>query len=178
MTEFAPSSPGQDLEEDALPYIDEAVRALRALVLAAHTFRQEFANALDLTISDTLAMSHLVAAGSLSAGELALCSGFAPSSVTAMVDRLERAGLARRTTRAGNRRTFDIALTDRGIRALQLSSRWTRSAVADVGGDQLPELSRTLNALATSLRSEAIAFSAAMTNNELSELLETDLPDK
>jgi len=173
MTEFSRFELGRGIKRDLAPGIDEAVQALRALVLAAQGFRQGFANALGVTISDTLAMSHLAAAGSLSAGELALRTGLAPSSITAMVDRLEHAGLATRTTRADNRRTIDIDLTERGKRALALSARWTRSAVADIARDRLPELTRGLNELATSLHHEALAFTAATTNNELLEHLES-----
>jgi DNA-binding MarR family transcriptional regulator len=173
MSEFSPPELGRGIEGDFAVGIDEAVRALRALVLAAQGFRQGFANALGVTVSDTLAMSHLAAGGPLSARELAFRTGLAPSSITAMVDRLEHAGLATRTIRADNRRTLDIDLTERGRRALALSARWTRCAVAAVGHGRLPDLTRGLNELATSLRDEALAFTAATTNNELTEHLES-----
>src|SRR3954447_7401197 len=105
------------------PLVD-AVDALRVLLLAAHSFRQGLAAALGLTVSDTYALSHLAAAGNPSAGELAHRAGLAPSSVTALLDRLERAGLVQRAVRPGDRRAQQISLTEHGRQVLALSSRW------------------------------------------------------
>ncbi|HTZ45300.1 MAG TPA: MarR family transcriptional regulator [Jatrophihabitans sp.] len=149
----------------------EAVLALRALVLAAHGFRQELANALDVTVSDTLALSHLALAGTLSAGELARRSGLAPSSVTAMLDRLERAGLARRAVRPGNRRAHDVTLTERGAGAVALSARWASAAFGAIPAGDLPRMAGGLRSLAGALRAEADAFGAVASAADLDELL-------
>lgn len=41
MTESSQPSPGQSPEQDHLPLMDEAVRALHGVVLIARTFQQE-----------------------------------------------------------------------------------------------------------------------------------------
>ncbi len=56
----------------------EAVDALRALLLCAHSYRQDLAAALRLAVGDTFALSHL-ASGSLTAGELSRRPSWHPS---------------------------------------------------------------------------------------------------
>jgi DNA-binding MarR family transcriptional regulator len=129
-----------------------------ALTLASQEFRQRFAAFVGVGTIDTVAMSHLAAAGPLSTGELAARVGLAPSGATSLVDRLERADLAKRHGRPQNRRTVDVELTERGRQALELSSQWTRAALADTGGDQLAQLTRLLSALAAGLAIRSAQF--------------------
>jgi len=158
---------------------EQALEALRELVLAAHGFRKELADALGLTVSDTVALSHLVAADGLSAGELAQRSGLAPSSVTAMLDRLERAGLVRRSVRPENRRSFQISLTERGRSVMTLSGRWMGSALDTLGKSELPGIARQLTLLAEALRRETGEFGAAVDGRTLEALLhEAGLPEE
>jgi DNA-binding MarR family transcriptional regulator len=136
----------------------EAVRALRAVVLVAQTFRRRFAETYDLALSDTVAMSHLAASGPLSAGELAHRTGLAPSSLTSRLDRLERLGLATRTTPLGDRRAVSVALTATGEAALRETETLTARAMLEVGADCLPEFTRCLQILATELQRVATDY--------------------
>jgi DNA-binding MarR family transcriptional regulator len=134
---------------------------LRALVLASHNFRIEFAASLDLNITDSVALSHLAADGPITAGELAHRAGLAPSSVTAMLDRLERAGLASRTVRPEDRRAVTIALTEQGRQAIAIGNRWTSAAISALDTDNLAYITGQLQALADALTDESHCFAAA-----------------
>jgi DNA-binding MarR family transcriptional regulator len=147
--------------EQVDPLVD-AVDALRVLLLAAHSFRQELAAALGLTVSDTYALSHLAAAGNPSAGELAHRAGLAPSSVTALLDRLERASLVQRAVRPGDRRAQQISLTEHGRQVLALSSRWAKAGFLTLPAAELPLIAGQLRAVATALRQAAEATGGAL----------------
>jgi DNA-binding MarR family transcriptional regulator len=153
-----------DEPEDA--ELREAVRALRAVVQATQTFRRHFADNHDLTLSDTMAMSHLAAAGSMNAGELAKRTGLAPSSLTTLLDRLERLGLASRTTPPHNRRTLEVTLTDAGASVLRETETWTFQALRKVGADNLPEFTRCLQVLATELQRVASDYAGTVSADE------------
>lgn len=103
---------------------DENVRALRALVLAADLFRHAVAGALGVGSSDVTAMSQLRAAGKLNARELAGRTGLTPPTVTALLRRLEAAGLAERSPHPTDRRQVVVTLTDEGNVRLDRSERW------------------------------------------------------
>ena len=145
----------------------DAVDAMRALVLTAYSFRQGLAAALGVAVSDTFALSHLAIATSLTAGELAQRAGLAPSSVTAMLDRLERAGLAQRTVLPEDRRSQQITLTDRGRRVLAVSSHWAQAGFETVPAAELPGIARQLRTIAATLDREADAFTAAVDSGSI-----------
>jgi DNA-binding MarR family transcriptional regulator len=152
------------------PLLD-AVDALRALLLVSYSFRQNLAAALQLAISDTFALSHLAGTGSLTAGELAQRTGLAPSSVTAMLDRLERAELAQRTVQPADRRSQQITLTERGWQVLALSSGWAEAGFGAVPAE-LPMITRQLRAVAAALHNQNEAFSAALESGSIDTLLD------
>lgn len=126
------------------------VRALRALVLAADNYRHTVAAALDVGPSDATAMSLLRAAGSLNAREIATRTGLTPSTVTALVGRLEAAGLAQRVRHPTDRRQVVVSLTDAGNAQLDRSERWLTEVLAhlDTGPE---ETERVLIALRATL---------------------------
>lgn len=75
----------------------------------------DFAGAL-LTAAETDLLFHLIHGGSGQApiGKLRRAAGRTPSTTTAVVDRLERAGLATRHPNPEDRRSYLIVLTPRG----------------------------------------------------------------
>lgn len=156
-------SVGRPVDDTRDLQLEEAVQALRALVQATQTFRRSFALHHDLTISDTIAMSHLAAAGSLHAGELAQRTGLAPSSVTTLLDRLEGLGLATRASVEGNRRVLAVTLTDAGLAALHDTEAMTARALLKVGDDNLPDFTRCLHVLASELQLVAEDYAATGT---------------
>jgi DNA-binding MarR family transcriptional regulator len=156
---------------DRLDPVIDAVDALRGLLLTAYSFRQNLAAALGVAVSDTFALSHLAMSSSLTAGELAHRSGLAPSSVTAMLDRLERAGLARRTVLPEDRRSQQITLTERGRQVLALSGRWAEAGLATIPAAELAVVARHLRTVTAALDREAEAFEASVEAGSIRALL-------
>lgn len=149
-----PDGAGQQPPADALA---AATQALRALTLAAMEVRHAVADALGIAVTDTYALSCLAADGPVAPRDLARRLSIATSSVTTVVDRLERAGLAFRRPRAGDRRTHDVVLSERGARALQWAQGYTWAALETLGGT-LGEATGTLDRIATALRLQAVAL--------------------
>ena len=168
MTEQQTAEQPDPAADPELDPMTDAVDAVRALLLAAHSFRQDLASALQLAVSDTFALSHLALAHSLSAGELAQRAGLAPSSVTALLDRMERAGLVRRTVLPADRRSQQITLTERGHRVLAFSGGWVEAGLGAIPAEELPALARQLRAVAVALRTESEAISSSMAFDALS----------
>lgn len=129
---------------------DGTVRALRALVLAADHFRQTVGNALGVGASDATAMSQLRAAGPLNAREIATRTGLTPSTVTALLGRLEVAGLAQRSPHPTDRRQIVVSLTEEGNAQLDQSERWLADVLAHMDG-RSDETERVLVALRAAL---------------------------
>lgn len=67
-------------------------------------FHTAIAEKAGLTASDTKTMDILTRHGALTAGELAVHTGLATASITALTDRLEAKGLVRRVRDPGDRR--------------------------------------------------------------------------
>ena len=150
-----------ELEVETDSRLDTAVDALRELTLAVQDFRQRFANFADINVTDALALSHLAAGAPLTSGELAQRVGLASSGATVLVDRLVKAGLASRSARPGDRRTVYVSLTEKAYNALNLSTRWTKQAVLDLGEEHLDEVARLLNELSVALGRRAREFDQA-----------------
>ena len=74
-------------------------------------------SALGLTPGEVNALAHLRAERPLSVAELQAATGQRPSTLTGVIDRLERRGLAGRAVNARDRRSFVLELTPEGERA-------------------------------------------------------------
>jgi DNA-binding MarR family transcriptional regulator len=70
-----------------------------------------------LTPGEVNALAHLRAEQPLSVAELQGLTGQRPSTLTGVIDRLERRGLARRAVNARDRRSFVLELTPEGVEA-------------------------------------------------------------
>ncbi len=75
-------------------------------------FHQAVADALDLNITDHKCMELLNRLGPMTAGKLSELTGLTTGAVTGIVDRLEKAKLAKRTTDPKDRRKIIITLAD------------------------------------------------------------------
>lgn len=126
------------------------IRALRSLVMAADRFRNTVAFALGVGPSDVLAMSQLRVAGPLSPREISSRMGLTPSTVTALLRRLEAFGLAQRFPHETDRRQVVVALTEEGTARLDRSEQWLAAVLdhMDLGQD---EAERVLLALRAAL---------------------------
>ena len=138
----------------------EAFDALRELVVASQQLRSAFADHLGVSITDTFAMGHLASSTPRTARDLAAHLGVAQSSVTAVIDRLERAGLAERHAHPSDRRALIVALTDEGRGAVANIRRRTVNALGAVDRKRLPVLTKDLQRLAAGLTTQAAEYSA------------------
>lgn len=91
----------------------------RATHLTLHQLMAELTD-LDLTASEINAIANLSAMPSgsdTSASDLAVAVGVKPTTLTGILDRLQRRGLITRTPSETDRRAVSIALTESGARA-------------------------------------------------------------
>ena len=84
------------------------------MVKALQTYSQDVRSAYGLTGPQLWALKTLLRAGPMSAGKLADALALHQSSVSALVQRLERRGLVRRVRRRADRRVVELHLTTRG----------------------------------------------------------------
>jgi DNA-binding MarR family transcriptional regulator len=87
------------------------VRAIAGIVL----FNHQVSERLGLGPSDSQFLTLLQQRGSLTPGELAKATGLGSGTVTGVIDRLERAGLARRDRDPSDRRKVLVSLDQRAI---------------------------------------------------------------
>ena len=132
----------------------EAVLALRDLLLAGMHFRMTVAEYFDIDLSASVALSHLSAHGPLSARELAGLVGVTPSSMTALLDRLEAQDLATRGRHPTDRRKTALTITERGQQSLAQVRGWMADALDRVDKHALPDLAGPLSAVARALNAQ------------------------
>ena len=105
---------------------DPKCSALLALQRATHTTLHLIATALadlGLTASEINALANLADGRGQTVSELGRAVGASPSTLTSVLDRLERRGHITRSSRAGDRRSVVIELTDSGRQAASVISR-------------------------------------------------------
>jgi len=133
--------------------LDGAVFAIRELILSGEHYRLAVAVHLGLTVNESQAVSYLFARGPIGQGDLAAAMSFTTSSTTALVDRLERRGIAERRPDPGDRRRSIIALSAQGEDELQEVRHWMSNAFLDLDDEELEETRVLLLKLARNLRS-------------------------
>ena len=87
--------------------------AVRAYQTVNDNFDQAVADHVGMNRTDARCIDLIDQAGGMTAGELARAAGLTTGAVTAVVDRLEAAGLARRVPDPTDRRRVRIETTDR-----------------------------------------------------------------
>ena len=93
--------------------IDELIAAYRANSSQDSAFDALAAERLGISPTDLRCLDIIQGRAGLTAGELASASGLTTGAVTAVIDRLERAGLARRAPDQSDRRKVLVEVTDR-----------------------------------------------------------------
>jgi DNA-binding MarR family transcriptional regulator len=92
---------------------EETARAVRAVVIAAENFRIRAARSiLGVGPTEMIALFHLFAEGTSTPTELANRLQITTASVTELMERLSRAGLAQRSPHPHDRRKVILSLTD------------------------------------------------------------------
>jgi DNA-binding MarR family transcriptional regulator len=87
--------------------------AVRAYQTVNDNFDQAVADRVGMNRTDARCIDLIDQAGGMTAGELARAAGLTTGAVTAVIDRLEAAGLARRVSDPSDRRRVRIESTDR-----------------------------------------------------------------
>jgi len=129
--------------------------ALLALQRAAHATAQALAaqlTGLDLSASEINALANLADGRSRTVSELAAAAGSRPSTLTSVLDRLERRGLIGRGPAPGDRRAVLIELTSTGRPAAAMIRRAVtdleQRALGSLPADAIAGLRAALQALA------------------------------
>jgi DNA-binding MarR family transcriptional regulator len=140
------------------PELVEVFMALREVVVASQAMRNAFANSLGVSVTDTFAMGHLAGPESRTARDLAEHLGVAQSSVTAVIDRLERAGLAERHAHPTDRRALIVALTDAGRAAVEDIRRWTIKGLDVIVTERRQQLTGDLQSVAEAIHAQIAPY--------------------
>jgi DNA-binding MarR family transcriptional regulator len=128
--------------------------ALLALQRATHATLQSLAAELvdlDLTPSETNALANLADGRGRTVSELGAAIGTKPTTLTGVLDRLERRGHISRGTIAGDRRSVLIELTATGRASADVITRrieeLEQRALAHLGADTVAAFHEVLRAL-------------------------------
>ena len=135
--------------------VEEAVRNLRAVILAGERYRQVLADRLGLGITETQAISYLTVFGDRGQTDLAADLGITSGSSTALVDRLERSGIAERYAHPSDRRRALVRLTDKGQAVVRSSHDWLLAALRDVPDERVGEAALFLRSIADRLNDQS-----------------------
>ena len=91
--------------------VEAGGQAFRAYQTSNDNFDQAIADHLGMNRTDMRCVDLIDQAGGMTAGELARAAGLTTGAVTAVIDRLERAGVARRVPDPADRRRVRIETT-------------------------------------------------------------------
>ena len=138
------------------PVSSAAVAGLRELILAGERYRQAAAGYLGLDISGSQAVSYLYSRGEMGQTELGNLLGYTTSSITVLIDRLERDNVARRRPHPSDRRRTVVELTDHGRQAVQATGRWLVRSFDHIDPEALPGVIDALSSIAKDLSLQAI----------------------
>ncbi|ACU74693.1 transcriptional regulator, MarR family [Catenulispora acidiphila DSM 44928] len=133
--------------------------ALLALQRATHATLQTLASELvdlDLTPSETNALANLADGRGRTVSELGAAIGTKPTTLTGVLDRLERRGQITRGVRSGDRRSVLIELTPSGQSTADAISATIagleQRALADLGPEKVAAFHEVLRALTEASR--------------------------
>jgi DNA-binding MarR family transcriptional regulator len=130
---------------------DQAIRNLRMLILAGERYRQVLAEAIGLGTTESQALSYLEVHGSTGQSELARDLGLTSSALTALVDRLERQGVAERVPHPQDRRRSMIRVTERGATLVLKSHDWLDATLDRIAPADLELVSAAMATIANDL---------------------------
>jgi DNA-binding MarR family transcriptional regulator len=104
---------------DRAELLKDLVLAGRHLSTATVMFHQAIADRLGLNVTDHKCIDLLLLNGPLTAGEVARQTGLTTGAITAVIDRLEKAGYVRRADDAHDRRRVIVQVVPRRCREIE-----------------------------------------------------------
>ena len=139
------------MKSESAPLPRSALLALqRATHATLHLIATELVD-LDLTASEINALANLADGHGRTVSQLGAAVGARPTTLTSVLDRLERRGHVTRGTRAGDRRSVLIELTDSGREAAAVITRTLADlehhALKDLPAEAIAGFHSVLNAL-------------------------------
>jgi len=144
---------------DPIVKLDAAVRGLRAVILAGENYRQEIARVTGLGVTETQAISYLAVHGDRGQNDLAADLGLTSGASTALIDRLERQGVAERYPHPHDRRRALVRLTAAGNGVVAASRDWLATSFQSFPAEELPQLADCLQRIAADLRKASASAS-------------------
>jgi DNA-binding MarR family transcriptional regulator len=135
--------------------LSAATNSLRELILAAEHYRQTASTALELGTSESQAVSYLHVRGAMGQTALGDLLGYNTGTMTALVDRLERRGIAERLKHPTDRRRLIVQLTDHGRATIESTSHWLGHAFNNIAPNRLQDVTSALATIADDLRLHA-----------------------
>jgi len=141
-----------DMEHDPVRAV---TRNLCGLIASGQTFRSVRGKELRLGPSDLDALDHLYNDGSMAPKDLSALIGVTSGTMTALLDRVEKAGFLKRARHPDDRRALLIHLTPAGDHAMQWLYEQFDTAVRDslarVSGLDVAGLEKAVSELRKSL---------------------------
>jgi DNA-binding MarR family transcriptional regulator len=121
------------------------------LILAGERYRQVLSEAIGLGTTESQALSYLEVHGESGQSELARDLGLTSSALTALVDRLERSGVAERLPHPQDRRRSMIRVTEHGAALVTESHDWLDATLERIDPADLELVSASLGLIAQDL---------------------------
>jgi DNA-binding MarR family transcriptional regulator len=136
-----------------------AARGLHRLLTSSQYFKAQRALELQLGPSDIAVMGHLFFEGAQAPGQLSAWMGVTSGTMTALLNRVEKAGFLRRQPNPEDRRGQVITLTPAGRHAMEWFyeqfEEIISEALADLSQPEIQQFHTALNTLAGSLCTHA-----------------------
>jgi DNA-binding MarR family transcriptional regulator len=133
------------------PGLPEALNAVRELIVAIQRWLETVGTHLGVGAGEILILSCLSEHETRTPGQLAASLGRNASTVTAALDRLERAGLIRRQPHANDRRKIEVTVTESGQHAQSWLFQASAGAAEGLDPSQLGLLSVGFRQLARAI---------------------------
>lgn len=115
--------------------VEQVIRGSREFSIGTVLFHQAVGQLLGVNVTDMKCLDRMILKGSVSPTELAEHTGISSGATTAMIDRLEKAGLVERHPHPEDRRGTTLVLTRAAIQKLpQLFESLGKAMTAVVSG--------------------------------------------
>lgn len=153
--------------------LDDSLIALRRILRATESYARKLAQAARLTPAQLRVLQIVHGWGSATPKALAQQMGVSQATVTALVDKLVGAGLARRVPSEVDRRQINVVLTEAGAERLSevpdaLQQRYARAFEALQDWEQAQILA-ALERVAAMLDADGLDASPVLTTGEIHE---------